>query len=183
MERLRTERACCRCVDNERRPALQPFSRLPVNRLSCRSPQQAARSSSVGSTSPSTARAIRCMLRSRIESWPDHQSRPTQPQFPVDDQMFAKKCADRSLRSLRLESVATARRHVLHDVSMEACKFDSVLLSPPMLRCHEFRDVRAVDCTFRNCLIKNANLQRFSVKWITSTCIRNGKTSSGHPWV
>jgi len=47
---------------------------------------------------------------------------------------------------------------------MEACKFDSVLLAKPLLGWHEFGDVHAVDCCFRNCLVKEARLTRVTLR-------------------
>jgi len=77
--------------------------------------------------------------------------------------VFAKKCINRTLKDLRFESIATGRRHLLQGVSMEGCKFDSVLLAKPFRGWHEFGDVHAVDCCFRNCLVKQARLTRVTL--------------------
>ena len=63
----------------------------------------------------------------------------------------------------KLASVATGRRHVFREVILETCDFDSVALAEPDFdlrkRPHEFRNIRATRCRFRNCLIQNALLQ------------------------
>jgi hypothetical protein len=87
-------------------------------------------------------------------------SRAFGPARPV----FTKKCISQTLKDLRLESVATGRPHLLRGVSMEACKFDSVALAKPFHGWHEFEDVHALDCCFRNCLVNQARLTRVTLR-------------------
>ncbi len=81
--------------------------------------------------------------------------------------MFTKKCTSQHLHGLRVNSLATGRRHLLCDVSLDDCVFDSVLLAEtdthPWKHRHEFYDVRASECCFRNCLIKGALLERVAL--------------------
>lgn len=81
--------------------------------------------------------------------------------------MFTKKCTNQHVQGLRVNSLATGRRHLLRDVSFNECVFDSVLLADADKHLwkdrHEFLDVRASECCFRNCLIKGALLERVAL--------------------
>jgi hypothetical protein len=78
-------------------------------------------------------------------------------------EVFAKKCIDQQLRGKQWTSIASGRRHLLKNVTLEDCTLDSVLLATPGFpfgsKPHEFRDVSATRCSFKNCLIKHAVLQ------------------------
>lgn len=78
--------------------------------------------------------------------------------------MFAKRCTNRTFKDFQWKSIATGRRHLLRDVSMEGCMLDSVLLAKPFRGWHDLEDVRAVDCCFRNCLVKQARLTRVTLE-------------------
>jgi hypothetical protein len=77
--------------------------------------------------------------------------------------MFTKKCIGQHVRGRQVVSLATGRRHLFRDVTFEQCEFDSVLIGKPdtdiWRRRHEFHNVRALECRFRNCLLKHALLE------------------------
>ncbi len=81
--------------------------------------------------------------------------------------MFSKKCIGQHVSGRQFVSVATGRRHVLRDVVIEDCEFNSFLLGKTDFdlrkRGHELRNVRVVNCRLGNCMIKFAVLEQVSL--------------------